>query len=126
MPKSNEELEREIAVLKAKLDTLTQTNPSPTKPFAKFDPTANMRMPQSAIDAMSSAVGDNLMRDIVNDHRRGVSPPYSMIASDHSYQAKPQIGERGWVDAQPLSTQPGIGIIDQMCQAQDARDRAKR
>jgi|SRR5215831_10749093 len=32
-------------------------------------------MPQSAIDDLANAVPDTLMRDVVNDQRRGVSAP---------------------------------------------------
>jgi hypothetical protein len=38
----------------------------------------------------------------------------------------PEAKTGGWVDPQPLKPPPGIDIIDAMCDAQDARDRADR
>jgi hypothetical protein len=72
--------------------------------------------------AMYEAVPDSLMRDIVNDHRRGVSPP-SSLATTPGEPPRPPRGT-GWADPAPLGPPPGINYIDQMMDAQDARDRA--
>jgi cell division septum initiation protein DivIVA len=125
MAKTNEELEREIEFLKAQIAALTQTNPSPTKPFAKFDPTANLTMPQSAIEAMTAVVGDRDLASIVQEQRSGVAQPSSMIKPDPSAQPK-QIGKNGWLEERKLEPPPGVDLIDRIAQGFAERERRER
>jgi hypothetical protein len=73
--------------------------------------------------AMLEAVPDRLMRDIVNDQRRGVSEPSSMATAPGARAPEPR-GGTGWIDAQPLKPPPGVDILDRMMDAEDAKDRA--
>lgn len=73
------------------------------------------------------AVGNDLVRDIVNDHRRGVAPPSSPLGPQLLTHTPPPQSTHGWVDAPPLpDTPPGDRYIKAMLDAQDARDRAER
>jgi hypothetical protein len=73
--------------------------------------------------AMLEATPDRLMADIVNDQRRGVTPPSSMAAAPNA-RAEPRKGT-GWVDSAPLKPPPGVDILDRMMDAQDAKDRSE-
>jgi hypothetical protein len=74
--------------------------------------------------AMYEAVPDRLMADIVNDHRRGVSPPSSLATTPGA--PPPVARTSGWSEPAPLGPPPGINYIDQMMDHQDAKDRAER
>ena len=60
-------------------------------------------MPQSAVDAMTAAVDDKLMHDIVSDH---LGKPTSLPGAGAG--PKPIPSERGWVKAAPLKSGPRI------------------
>jgi hypothetical protein len=70
----------EIAALKKRVAELERaTKPLEPKPFVpapyqRYDPTANMRMPDSALRAMVEAVPDRLMRDVIRDNRAPSGP----------------------------------------------------
>jgi hypothetical protein len=69
---------------------------------------------------MSKCVDDKLMRDIVNDFRQGPSKPSSLAGPG----PEPKKGT-GWQDEIPLKPPPGIGLVDQLCDAQDRKDKAE-
>ena len=72
---------------------------------------------------MEMATPDAVVRDIVDDARRGLSQSQSMIASRP--EAEPtRRSNKG--EPKPLQSPPGIALIDAMCEAQDARDKAER
>jgi len=48
-----------------------------------------LRMPRSTVDTMSRAVGDELIRSIVEDNRRRATPP----TPKHSETVRPLSGE---------------------------------
>ena len=74
---------------------------------------------------MHNAVPDDLLRDIVADSRKGISQSASMIPTNE--RAEPRTRHtNGWVETKPLAPPPGINLIDRMCLAQDAKDRAAR
>ena len=78
-------------------------------------------MPQSAIDEMTKAVDDKLMRDIVNDNRRGVSepgwlPPKAGGAVKHG---------TGWVDPGRLEPPPSVKHVDRIADHFAALDRSE-
>jgi hypothetical protein len=71
------------------------------------------------------AVPDRLIRDLVNDFRRGPAAPSSMATRPgHSKPDEPDRPRTGWVDPAPLQSPPGIEHVDALCDAQDRRDRA--
>jgi hypothetical protein len=70
---------------------------------------------------MIRAVPDSLLRDIVNDSRRGPAAPSSLASSVQS--EKPRAPSGGTTPIQPP---PGIKYVDQLCDAADRRDRAVR
>jgi len=72
----------ELAALKKKVEEL-EAKLSPPKPFVpppyeRYDPTAGMCMPPSALRAMVAAEPRNFMRDVVRDNR-APSTPTGMI-----------------------------------------------
>jgi hypothetical protein len=121
-------LEKEVAELKrriAELEGHKSEQPFVPKPVQRFDPTANFGMPPSAVAEMAKAVPASLMRDIFDDARRGpIHRPTSLLASPQ--QAAPVVepsGSGGWTE--PLNdTVPGVALVDELCLAQDARERA--
>ena len=72
---------------------------------------------------MLNAVPDNVLRDIVADSRKGISQSTSLIPTERS---EPTRRTNGWVEPRPLSPPPGIALVDRLCDAQDAKDRAQR
>jgi hypothetical protein len=72
---------------------------------------------------MSKAVDDKLMREIVNDQRRGVSQPSSMIPEPPKGEPKPK--GSGWVEPRPLESPPGVAILDKIMDQADAADRRR-
>jgi hypothetical protein len=74
---------------------------------------------------MVDACPGSLMQDIVNDHRRGVSPPSSLAATPDAPPPEPRNYPRGSIEAASLAV-PGIRYVDQLCDAADAKDKAER
>jgi hypothetical protein len=74
--------------------------------------------------AMVEAMPDRLMRDIVNDQRRGVAAPSSLASKPDAPPVEPRPKGSGWQDAAPLAPPPGIALLDRMMDAQDQRDKA--
>ena len=74
---------------------------------------------------MFNAVPDNVVRDIVGDARRGISQSQSMLTS-RPEPTPTRKSDRGWVEPKPLTQPPGISLVDKLCDAQDARERAGR
>jgi hypothetical protein len=72
----------EIAELKKRIEKLERVAKPPEpfvpKPHERYDPTANMRMPPSALAAMVAGEPRNFMRDVVKDSR-APSGPTGMI-----------------------------------------------
>jgi hypothetical protein len=82
-------------------------------------------MPQSAINDLVAAVGDQQVRDIVHDLRT-VSEPGSFLPSKSgggSGTAVPKERGSGWQKPSELGAPPGIKYIDQALDVQDALDR---
>ena len=74
---------------------------------------------------MELATPTQLVRDIVSDGRKGISQSQSMIV-ERPEATPTRKSNRGWVNERPLQSPPGVKLIDAMCVAQDAKDRAKR
>jgi hypothetical protein len=71
----------ELAALRKRVEELERKAkpPEPEKPFKpepyqRWDPTANMRMPDSALEAMVAAVPDRLIKEIVRDNQAPRNP----------------------------------------------------
>jgi hypothetical protein len=69
---------------------------------------------------MQRAVPDSLMRQIVNDFRGGMPQSASMLPDQAS---KPVVRGCGWVPERPLRPPDGVELIDQMVEADTARQR---
>jgi hypothetical protein len=69
----------ELAKLKARVEELERAAAPPKpfvpEPYQRYDPTAGMCMPPSALAAMVAAVPDRVMRDIVRDNRNAPTGP---------------------------------------------------
>jgi hypothetical protein len=74
---------------------------------------------------MLRATPDSLLRDLAADARRSRAPS-SIIPAKPEAQARPSVGVNGWIAERPIQPPPGIAIVDQLMDAQDARDRRQR
>jgi hypothetical protein len=102
---------------------------------AQIEAEANsVGLPAWQLEAARSVPTD-LVRDIVNDHRRGVHQVSSPLGKPADPRAVMEpVGavtfgpaNRGWVEAPPLpDSPPGDWAIQRMIDEQNARDRAER
>jgi hypothetical protein len=104
-------LEARVAALEAK-----DKPPKPFKdePYQRYDPTAGMSMPRSALEAMIAAEPRGFMRGVVADNRAPTSPgtiPRSEQPSNVRTGNVPGSGT-GWAHETKLGPQPGIDLID--------------
>jgi hypothetical protein len=122
----------ELAELKARVAELERANkpPKPFKeePWQRYDPTANMRMPISALQEMARAVPTEMVRGIVRDHQAPSGPSSAGIvpSSQQLTGVRPAGGSNtpGWRNPAPLSNPPGIRMVDALCIADDVKQRA--
>ena len=77
----------------------------------------------NVVREMAAAVPTSLVRDIVNDSRRGVTPP-SSLASDPDKKPEEPTRGTGHYDPAPLRPPPGVEICDRLMDVQDLRDKA--
>ena len=78
-------------------------------------------MPASAVQDLVKAVPDDLVQAIVQDHRHGPGEPGWLPPEKPTERAKGS----GWQKPLPLEgSVPGIKYVDQLCDVQDAVDRA--
>ena len=126
-------LEAENEELRARLAKLEPKQPEAVKPVPPYewkgprDWTANASLPPSAMRAMADAVGGGVLAGVVNDRFRSIEP--SSIIPKEGPKVEPKARGSGWQDERPLEGPPGVKIIDQMMDVQDAldkRDLAKR
>jgi hypothetical protein len=127
-------LQREVVLqkqqlkdLQAKLEAAT---PEPSRPSVDYSfaqsKTERMAMDRAIMARSSFAdlvrnAGDDEVRAIVAEQRRGITPPSSMV-TPNAPAAPVQRGSAGWRDPAPLEV-PGLKYVDDLCIAQDARDR---
>jgi hypothetical protein len=78
-----------------------------------------MSMPPSAVAKMTEVVGDQLMKDIVKDLRKGRAEPGWFKPTG----APPVERGTGWVKPLKHSDPSGQRYVDQMMDVQDALDR---
>jgi hypothetical protein len=121
----------EINALKARVAELERAakppEPFTPEPWQRFDPTAGMSMPPSALRAMADAVPDSVMRDIV---AHGTIPdPSGAGASGQVTAVRGPSGvypnTSGWREATPLGPPPGVAACDRLMDEQDRRDRVE-
>jgi hypothetical protein len=79
-------------------------------------------MPASAVEDLVKAVPDEMVHAIVHDNRRGIPEPGSLAGSSGG----PVVRGTGWQKPLPLEgSVPGIRYVDQLCDVQDAVDKAE-
>jgi hypothetical protein len=121
-------LRREVEELKARLDPPKPAEPFKPEPYQRYDPTAGMSMPPSALAAMVNAVPDRILRDIVRDNRGPSTPtaaiPRSQQVTGGGGGPSPS-STPGWVDPRPLTNPPGTNWVDAIAIADDVRQRGK-
>jgi hypothetical protein len=76
-------------------------------------------MPQSAVDDLAKAVPDALVRDIVNDNRKGPSVPGWLPPE----KPEPRAKGSGWLNPEPLTVPSGTKYVDQIANHFDKLDR---
>ena len=121
----------EIAALKKKVEEL-EAKLSPPKPFVpppyeRYDPTAGMCMPPSALAAMVAAEPRGFMAGVVRDNRGPTGPtgaiPRSQQAGSGGGSANVPGSGTGWAREIPIGPPPGLRYVDAQLDAQDAKDR---
>jgi hypothetical protein len=127
------QLEKELADQKAKVEALERANkpkePFKPEPFQRYDPTAGMTMPPSALAAMVNAEPRGFMRGVVADNR-GPTGPSSGVPSSQSTGGSgptnvPGSGT-GWAREIPLGPSMHARYVDAQIDVQDAKDRQER
>jgi hypothetical protein len=114
----------ELAALKARVAELeAKANPKPFTPptYQRFDPTANISMPRSAM--LDMVIPDDVMRGIVRDNRAPIGN--AGVIPDRRTEVHPShrsLGT-GWARQVPLSNPPGTAQADRLMDEQDRRDR---
>jgi len=104
----------ELAALKARVEELEraakpepQPKPFVSEPYQRYDPTAGMSMPPSALLEMARAVPDHVMKNIaLRDARAPTGRPSAIPVSQQpaSTSARNVAGSgTGWAHAMPLS-----------------------
>jgi len=131
-----EELKKELAEQKAKVEALERANkpkePFKPQPYEPIDWTARMSMPPSALRAMVEAVPDRVIRDIAMRDARAPQGPSSQGAIPSSQQVSNVHpggvpgGGTGWAREIPLGPSVDQRYVDAQLDAQDARDKAER
>jgi hypothetical protein len=118
------QLEKELAELKAKVSP-PEPKPFVPQPYQRYDPTAGMTMPPSALRAMVDAVPDHVMRGIVHDNRAPTGRP-GMIPEQQISEVRRGAGDgTGWAREIPIGPSMHQRYVDQQLDAQDAKDRAE-
>ena len=124
----------ELAELKARVAELERANkpPEPAKPFVpepyqRYDPTAGMSMPPSALREMVNAVPDSMVRGIVRDNQAPKTPSIAGVPSSQQLTGiRPgggPVNTTGWRETAPLSNPPGTNWVDAIAIADDVRQR---
>jgi hypothetical protein len=120
----------ELAALKARIEELERKGkpPAPFKeePYQRYDPTAGMTMPPSALQAMIAAEPRGFMKRVVADNRAPTGRP-GMIPEQPSNARGTNVAGSGtgWAHDVPLSNPPGVAQADKLMDEQDRRDRAE-
>src|SRR5262249_22552957 len=118
----------DMAALKARVAELERAAkpPEPFKPepWQRFDPTANMSMPQSTMEEMAHAVPDDVMHGIVRDNQapKGPSSQDAIPSSQHVSNVR----GTGWGREILIGPSMHQRYVDAQLDAQDAKDLRER
>jgi hypothetical protein len=123
----------EIAALKARVAELERAAkpPEPFKPepYQRYDPTAGMCMPPSALAAMVAAVPDHMLREIaMRDNRAPTGRPGMIPTNQQPTGGGPANvpgSGTGWAHETPIGPPPGIHWVDAQLIADDVKHRGK-
>ena len=117
-------LKREVEELKAKL---APPKPFVSEPYQRYDPTAGMCMPPSALAAMVNAEPKGFMAGVVRDNRGAPTGPTGAIPRSTGGGGPANVpgSGTGWAHETPIGPPPGVAQADRLMDAQDARDRAE-
>ena len=126
----------ELAALKKRVAELGRAAkpappPEPFKPepYQRYDPTAGMSMPPSALAAMVAVCPDSMVRGIVRDNQAPKTPSIAGVPSSQQLTGiRPgggPVNTTGWREATPLSNPPGTNWVDAIAIADDVRQRGK-
>jgi hypothetical protein len=133
MSKPTNKQAEELAELQKRIEELERAAKPPEpfvpKPRQRYDPTANMRMPPSALAAMVAAVPDHVIREIaMRDNRAPTGRPGMIPNSQQSSDGGGNVAGSGtgWAHETPIGPPPGLRYVDAQLDAQDAKDRAER
>jgi hypothetical protein len=122
----------ELAALRKRIEEL-EAKAKPPEPFVsppheRYDPTAGMCMPPSALRAMVAAEPRGFMADVVRDNRGAPTGPTGIIPrSQQPTGGGPAASGSGtgWGHSTPLGPPPGLRYVDAQLDVQDAKDRAE-
>ena len=113
-------LQAEVAALKDRLDAQAKPPEPPVpfkpQPYQRYDPTAGMSMPLSALREMAQHPCNQVMGGVIQD-RHAPTSATGMIPSRADVRETAPSSTPGSVDPRPLGPQPGIGLIDRAVNA---------
>jgi len=117
-------LRKEVEEIKAKL---SPPKPFVSEPYQRYDPTARMCMPPSALAAMVNAEPKGFMAGVVRDNRGAPTGPTGAIPRSTGGGGPANVpgSGTGWAHETPIGPPPGVAQADRLMDAQDARDRAE-
>jgi hypothetical protein len=121
----------EIAELRKRIDELERKAKPPEpfvpKPHERYDPTARMSMPPSALQEMVNAEPRGFMNGVVRDNRAPTGRPGMIPGQQASLPGPANVpgSGTGWAAPIPLSNPPGVKQADLLMDEQDRRDRAE-
>jgi hypothetical protein len=123
-------LEAEVAAQRARVEELERKAKPPAPfvpiPYERFDPTARMSMPPSALAEMVNAVPDHVVRGVIRDNRAPTGPSSAgAIPSSQQISNVRTGGGTGWAHEVPLGNPPGTRMVDAICVADDVRQKAE-
>jgi hypothetical protein len=120
----------QMAARIAELERAAKPPPAPDpKNFQRYDPTANFGMPAETVREMARAVPDSMIQDIaLRDSRAPTGPSAQGVVPSSQPLSNVRTGGSGtgWAREVPLSNPPGVRILDEIMDAQDAQDRHER
>jgi hypothetical protein len=114
----------DIAALRKRVEELEAKAkpPEPEKPFVpapyqRYDPTAGMSMPPSALREMAGHPCNQVMRGVIQDRHAPTGRPGMIPTQPATGESGGAANTSGWRDATPISPPPGIDLIDRAVNA---------